>query len=559
MTQYKISIHDKTYNNWTIYDAISHNIINDLDITPHKEKLFNGDIFTYENNNCTIIHSIIRNTVQMPGVLLLDNNIYGKYKNKYIYKCIPDDKHLPIFLIPFEEKNIGFSKKKVNKYITLQFKSWSDTHPTAIIKNNIGSVEDLNNFYEYQLFCKSLNSSIQGFGKDAKRSINRINTKNTFYEIISKFKIEERTTAFIFSIDGNNTQDFDDAFSITEEEDSAILSIYITNVAIWIDVLNLWNSFSERISSIYLPDRKRPMLPTVLTNILCSLYKNEQRIAIVMDIHFKNNKLTQITYSNVAIKVSENYYHTSINTDNKYYKLLYKYTKLLFNTNRLNKSIENTHDVVSYLMMYMNYNTAKILSQNNCGVFRSLSINNTVIPNNIPNSLYKFIRVWNSSSGQYTLEKSKPHELLEFDSYIHITSPMRRLVDLLNIIKIQQIFKLYSFTDEAITFYNTWITKIDYINITTRSIRKIQLDCNLLHWCNTQDNLTQVIYEGYVFDKIERSDGLFQYMVFINEINMASRITIRHNLINYSKHNFTLHIFNKKDTFKKKVRLHLNE
>ena len=301
------------------------------------------------------------------------------------------------------------------------------------------------------------------------------------------------------------------------------------------------------------------MLPTVLTNILCSLYKNEQRIAIVMDIHFKNNKLTQITYSNVAIKVSENYYHTSINTDNKYYKLLYKYTKLLFNTNRLIKSIENTHDVVSYLMMYMNYNTAKILSQNNCGVFRSLSINNTVIPNNIPNSLYKFIRVWNSSSGQYTLEKSKPHELLEFDSYIHITSPMRRLVDLLNIIKIQQIFKLYSFTDEAITFYNTWITKIDYINITTRSIRKIQLDCNLLHWCNTQDNLTQVIYEGYVFDKIERSDGLFQYMVFINEINMASRITIRHNLINYSKHNFTLHIFNKKDTFKKKVRLHLNE
>jgi exoribonuclease R len=558
MTQYKISIHDKAYNEWTIYNSISHDVIETLDVNPSKEKLFNGDIFECENGICTLVHSLVRNSVQMPGVLMLDSNMYGKYKNKYLYKCIPDDKHLPIFLIPYEEKHIGFSKKKINKYITFQFKTWDNNHPEAIIKNNIGTVEDLDHFYEYQLFCKSLNASIQGFGKDAKRSIDKINTKNTFQKIISDYDIEKREV-FIFSIDGNNTQDFDDAFSIVENDNEATLSIYITNVAIWMDVLNLWDSFSERISSIYLPDRKRPMLPTVLSNILCSLYKQQQRIAISMDIHFVDYDVKEITYSNVAIKVSENYFHNNIDINNVQYASLLKYTNCIFKKHKLIKKIENSHDVVSYLMMYMNYYSSKILAKNECGVFRSISLSDKNIPKNIPNALYKFVKIWNSSSGQYTTENTKSHDLLDIESYIHITSPMRRLVDLLNIIMIQNKLNLYKFTSNAHTFYNRWINRLDYINVTTRSIRKIQMDCNLLHWCNSQKDLTTMVYDGYVFDKIKRSDGLYQYMVFINNINMASRITIRYELDNYSQHKFSLHIFNKKDSFKRKVRLHYHE
>ena len=136
---------------------------------------------------------------------------------------------------------------------------------------------------------------------------------------------------------------------------------------------------------------------------------------------------------------------------------------------------------------------------------------------------------------------------------------MRRLVDLLNIMVIQKKLNIYEFTSKADDFYEKWISRLEYINITTRSIRKIQMDCNLLHWCNRQEDLTTMIYDGYVFDKIQRSDGLFQYMVFISSINMASRITIRNELDDYTKHKFSLHIFNKKDSFKKKVRLHYYE
>ena len=77
------------------------------------------------------------------------------------------------------------------------------------------------------------------------------------------------------------------------------------------------------------------------------------------------------------------------------------------------------------------------------------------------------------------------------------------------------------------------------INFSKLSIRKIQLDCNLLHWCNSQEDLNVKTFEGYVFDKLEKADDLFQYIVYISEINMASKITTRENINNYTLDNLS--------------------
>ena len=66
----------------------------------------------------------------------------------------------------------------------------------------------------------------------------------------------------VISIDPESSKDYDDAFGLSETDDTYIVSIYITNVSMWLDVLNVWSSFTERVSTIYLPDRRRPMLPT---------------------------------------------------------------------------------------------------------------------------------------------------------------------------------------------------------------------------------------------------------------------------------------------------------
>ena len=54
----------------------------------------------------------------IPGVLLLSDKIYGKYKNKTLYRCIPYDRKLyPDYLICYQVKELGFNKKEVDKYI----------------------------------------------------------------------------------------------------------------------------------------------------------------------------------------------------------------------------------------------------------------------------------------------------------------------------------------------------------------------------------------------------------------------------------------------------------
>jgi exoribonuclease R len=143
------------------------------------------------------------------------------------------------------------------------------------------------------------------------------------------------------------------------------------------------------------------------------------------------------------------------------------------------------------------------------------------------------------------------------DAYIHITSPIRRLVDLLNIIKFQQIHGLFTLSEKASEFYLKWIQQIDYINITMRAIKKIQNDCTLLDTCfNNPGNLDK-FYDGYCFDKLVREDGLFQYIVYLPELKLTSRITTHENMENYEKRQYKLFMFNNEEKFKKKIRLQI--
>ena len=62
-------------------------------------------------------------------------------KRQLLYKCIPDDKRIPIFLVPYKIKP-GFNKKK-NKYVVFEFKEWTDKHPRGVLGQTIGDVDNL--------------------------------------------------------------------------------------------------------------------------------------------------------------------------------------------------------------------------------------------------------------------------------------------------------------------------------------------------------------------------------------------------------------------------------
>lgn len=567
MDVYKLHINDRNYTSWDIFDTIHFQKV-DISINPVDSKMFSNDVFTVDSdNNVTVLHSSIKTSPDIPCVLILNGNkTYGRRKGKLLYKCIPDDMRLPSFLVPYEIKKVGFTKVFVNLYAAITFVEWTDKHPIANLSKIIGPVNELDNFYEYQLYCKSLHASIQKFQKATCKAL-ELNTIDAFIENI-KIKhpsIEDRrlATAYIFTIDPPNCLDFDDAFSICDCKDgSQRLTIYISNVTIWMDVLNIWDSFSRRISTIYLPDKKRPMLPTILSDRLCSLQAGVTRIAFYMDIFMKDNDIVDLKYGNCFIEVIKNYcYEEKTLVKDPHYLKVLEATKMLSKKYKYINSVKNSHDVVTYLMTFMNCHSAKQLMDHNTGIFRSTIMQKHYpIPETVPEEVSKFIKIWKSAHGQYVNGAeitNLRHELLDMDAYIHITSPIRRLVDLLNMIKFQQITNIIQLSANALGFYDNWLNDLEYINLTMRSIRKVQCDCTLLDLCSNNPDILTKEYDGYIFDKIIRTDGLFQYIVFLPDLKLSSRITSREDIANFEGRKFQLYIFHNEEKFKQKIRLHL--
>jgi exoribonuclease R len=592
MTLYIFQTNNRNYETWNILNATTlepiHNGFDDFN--PIQHKLLNNDVFTFNKGKVDIITSRCRTSENIAAVLILENNkTYGREnktslkEGRLLYKCVPNDITIPIFLVPYEIKQMGFSKVLTNLYVTIRFKNWTEKHPHAILSQNIGSVDNLEHFYEYQLYCKNLNLSIQNFNKSLNKAIKKYTDSSIHESIIDNLinsypQFEDRTLWKVFTIDPEGSDDFDDGFSIRKldsDHNKILLSIYISNVTIWLDFLNLWPAFSERTSTIYLPNRKIPMLPTLLSDCLCSLQAKSRRFAFTMDLIINSEfNIESINFSNSLIKVFKNYVYEedALLLDLEYRFLFYTSTCLLKKYNYI-ESINDSHDVVSYLMIFMNYNCALELLKNGNGLFRcvtSSTSKNDVFPPSLPQHIKQFIKVYGSSSASYfnpegknisteQLKQLTRHDMLQLDAYIHITSPIRRIVDLLNMIKIQTNKLLIPFSHEAETFYNTWSYKIDYINSSMRSIRQLQNDCNLLHMFYSNNDILKSEYEGYCFDKIVtgNKNNLFQYMAYLPELRITSKIITIHDFDNYSPHKFKLFLFFNEEKFKKKIRLEI--
>ena len=601
---YVMVIGDRNYSSWQIKDVETMLPREDICINPIENKLFTMDVFTmkqdtvecclYKSNSggsnikksipeIEIQKSPVRMNHNISGVLILKNQrTFGRHENgKLMYKCVPDDKRIPVFLVPYELKYIGFEKVLTNLYVTFHFVGWTGKHPIGKITATIGRVDSLDNYYEYQLYCKSLNASIHKFTKITKDSVKDMNGEEQIMkDIYEKHNaihepIEDRTEWYVYSIDPSVSTDFDDAVSHTLVYDSKMgkivnkLSIYISNVSLLLDHLHIWESFSRRVSTIYLPDRKRPMLPTILSDGLCSLIENKTRFAFTLDLHIDDGKIIDFKFVNTKIMVVKNFrYEEKVLLENEKYTTLVDLLRTMIPHNNYLTRIRNSHDVVSFMMVLMNHHTAKFMYDLRKGVFRNVIVDSNASKNEIPKNLNQevslFFKMWNGGSAQYidieSVEENTHlrHDMLEIDAYLQITSPIRRLVDLLNLICIQKSLRMVTLTEKADSFYKEWIGQMEYINTSMRSIRKVQTDCDLITLVTKDPHTLKVPHEGYVFDKMNRN-GIWQYTVYIPDIKMVSKLTTMHSLENFEKATFQLHLFQDEDSVKRKVRLSVIE
>ena len=119
----------------------------------------------------------------------------------------------------------------------------------------------------------------------------------------------------IFTVDGEDTKDFDDAISISKDENGLYtLGVYIADVSYYVrNDSELDKEAIKRGTSIYMLDRVVPMLPFELSNGICSLNAGEDRfvLAIVMKID-KNGIVKSSKVSKGIINVKERMTYTNV-------------------------------------------------------------------------------------------------------------------------------------------------------------------------------------------------------------------------------------------------------
>jgi len=119
----------------------------------------------------------------------------------------------------------------------------------------------------------------------------------------------------IFTIDGADTKDIDDAISISKTESGFSLGVHIADVSYYVKKGSpLDMEAYNRGTSIYIADRVIPMLPKQLSNGICSLNPNVDRLAFscLMNLD-KNGIITDFRFVKTVIRSRVQGVYTEVN------------------------------------------------------------------------------------------------------------------------------------------------------------------------------------------------------------------------------------------------------
>ena len=121
------------------------------------------------------------------------------------------------------------------------------------------------------------------FSDAVKRELEHIPSEVSESELVGRVDL---TKEEIFTIDGDDTKDIDDAISIKYENGLYILGVHIADVSNYVkDKTALGEEAYERGTSSYLADTVIPMIPHKLSNGICSLNEGVLRLTMSCVMH----------------------------------------------------------------------------------------------------------------------------------------------------------------------------------------------------------------------------------------------------------------------------------
>lgn len=217
------------------------------------------------------------------------------------YFLIPDDRRVSfdIFLPPKSIK-----KDYINKKVLVRVEGWDEKY-----KNPIGKViEVIGNIKDHNT---EINSILMDYGFTPNFPIRVEEAANKINHSISKKEIEKRLdirTTTTFTIDPKDAKDFDDALSVRKlKNQNWEIGVHIADVSHYVEEGGIIDMEAiERATSVYLVDRVIPMLPEVLSNDICSLKPNVDRLAY--SVFFEINGKAEV----IDYKIAKTVIHSDI-------------------------------------------------------------------------------------------------------------------------------------------------------------------------------------------------------------------------------------------------------
>lgn len=297
-------------------------------------------------------------------VRILKESSDGKKREGEVYKVVKRNRDVIVgvfehnlsfgFVRPRNSpKDIYIPKKlikgaKTGDLVAVKVDFWGDEKrkPEGEIVSVLGSPKDT----EALISSLLLNEGIEEkFPNEVLRELDKIDE-----DISDELKNRKDLRHLdIITIDGSDAKDLDDAVYVEKTEEGYKLFVSIADVSYYVrENTELDTEALKRGNSIYLVDRVIPMLPRKLSNNLCSLNPNEDKLTFTVEMDLdKKGKVVRNDFYKSVIKSKYRMTYENVNTilekneESEEYRNLYdKYRKIdemLKNMLELSKTIRN--------------------------------------------------------------------------------------------------------------------------------------------------------------------------------------------------------------------------
>ena len=219
------------------------------------------------------------------------SSFVGKVQNNNgVSFFIPDDYKIYFDIYLTNKKGVKEAKgKKVHVTVT----DWNteNKNPSGKIIETLGDIQS----YETEVSAILIDKGFDyRFKAEIEQKANSFSSKISKKDLLKRLDLRTTTT---FTIDPEDAKDFDDALSIKQlKNKNWEVGVHIADVSHYVQSGDIVDREAfNRGTSVYLVDRVIPMLPEKLSNDLCSLRPNVDRLcfSVVFEI---NNKAKVLNY-----------------------------------------------------------------------------------------------------------------------------------------------------------------------------------------------------------------------------------------------------------------------